>query len=142
MAHTFLSCEFIGIDISPIYPTEIKPSNVTFQKVNVIEGLPFPDNHFDFVYQRFLTMSLTSSQIEGTLINELVRVLKPGGWLEIMVIVIIQIFLEAVFMWKLDTYCCYLFFNCQETEIGTTNQGPAQKLFMDAGKLKNQIYLN
>ncbi|CAJ0898855.1 15888_t:CDS:2 [Entrophospora sp. SA101] len=32
MAHTFLNCEFIGIDISPIYPSEIKPSNVKFQK--------------------------------------------------------------------------------------------------------------
>ncbi|CAJ0844757.1 2316_t:CDS:2 [Entrophospora sp. SA101] len=104
MAHTFLNCEFIGIDISPIYPSEIKPSNVKFQKVNVIQGLPFPDNHFDFVYQRFLVMSLTPSQIE-ILINELLRVLKPGGWLEIM-----------------------------EAGIGTLNQGPAQKLLMDAVK--------
>ncbi|CAG8689909.1 31728_t:CDS:2, partial [Racocetra persica] len=75
---------FTGIDISPIYPSEIKPCNLTFRNANILEGLPFPDNHFDFVYMRFLLTAFTEDEWQNKVIQELCRVVKPGGYLEIM----------------------------------------------------------
>ncbi|CAG8751442.1 19777_t:CDS:2, partial [Racocetra fulgida] len=74
---------FIGIDISPMFPTGIKPPNLTFHTANVLKGLPFPDDHFDFVYMRFLIIAFTEDEW-STVISELIRVVKPGGWIELM----------------------------------------------------------
>ena len=84
MAEMYPKATFIGIDISPIFPTETKFSNVTFFVANVLNGLPFEKNTFDFVFQRFLSSSHTNKQWEEV-INELIRVLKSGGYLELMV---------------------------------------------------------
>ncbi|CAG8828023.1 8367_t:CDS:2, partial [Cetraspora pellucida] len=73
--------EVVGIDISPYQPTHIKPKNFTFIKANVLEGLPFEDNTFDFVFQRYLIASYPKDKWPY-IVNELVRVLKPGGFLE------------------------------------------------------------
>ncbi|CAG8669129.1 4759_t:CDS:2, partial [Dentiscutata erythropus] len=72
----------IGIDISPHQPTQIKPNNFEFIKANVHERLPFDDNSFDFVFQRLLILGHTKEKWPKV-INELVRVLKPGGFLEL-----------------------------------------------------------
>ncbi|CAG8675276.1 10634_t:CDS:2, partial [Dentiscutata heterogama] len=74
--------EFVGLDISPLQSTQIKPKNFTFIKANVIEGIPFEDNYFDFVFQRFLVCGYNKEKWPFA-INELVRVLKPGGFLEL-----------------------------------------------------------
>jgi ubiquinone/menaquinone biosynthesis C-methylase UbiE len=71
-----------GVDISKTYPTTIKPSNTRFTRANVLEGLPFPDNHFDFVFQRFMCIAYTEHQWPQV-VRELLRVTKPGGWLEV-----------------------------------------------------------
>ncbi|RIB25447.1 S-adenosyl-L-methionine-dependent methyltransferase [Gigaspora rosea] len=76
------SISVVGLDISPHQPTQIKPSNFTFVKANILEGLPFEDNTFDFVFQRYL-VSAYSKDKWPYVINELVRVLKPGGFLEL-----------------------------------------------------------
>ncbi|CAG8523636.1 8653_t:CDS:2, partial [Racocetra fulgida] len=52
-------------DVSPIFPTEIKPNNVIFKEGNILNGIPHPDESFDFVHM------------------EVVRVIKIGGWLEL-----------------------------------------------------------
>ncbi|PKK72775.1 S-adenosyl-L-methionine-dependent methyltransferase [Rhizophagus irregularis] len=83
MAEMYPKVTFIGIDISTVFPTETKFSNVTFFLANVLDGLPFEKNTFDFVFQRFLTSSYTNKQWEKV-INELIRILKPGGYLELM----------------------------------------------------------
>ncbi|KAF9342927.1 hypothetical protein BGX26_006606, partial [Mortierella sp. AD094] len=62
MAHEFPKADVYGVDISAIFPTEIKPSNCHFQLCNILEGLPFPDNYFDFIYQRLLVYALTPDQ--------------------------------------------------------------------------------
>ncbi|CAG8676062.1 14113_t:CDS:2, partial [Dentiscutata heterogama] len=74
--------EFVGLDISPLQPTQIKPKNFKFVKANVLEGLPFEDNTFDFVFQRYMFTGCTKEKWPY-LINEFVRVLKPGGFLEL-----------------------------------------------------------
>ncbi|CAG8727959.1 3557_t:CDS:2, partial [Dentiscutata erythropus] len=72
----------VGLDISPYQPTQIKPRNFEFIKANAQEGLPFDDNTFDFVFQRFLFIGYTIEKWPY-IINEIVRVLKPGGFVEL-----------------------------------------------------------
>ncbi|CAG8508438.1 4971_t:CDS:2, partial [Dentiscutata heterogama] len=72
----------IGLDISPHQPTQIKPKNFEFVKANAQERLPFGDNTFDFVFQRFLVAGYAKEKWPYV-INEIVRVLKPGGFLEL-----------------------------------------------------------
>ncbi|CAG8571309.1 27036_t:CDS:2, partial [Dentiscutata erythropus] len=83
MASEYTSSSFIGIDLSPVFPSNIKPQNVQFYQMNVLDGLPFEDNSFDFIYQRFMGLALTEEQWP-ILLLELVRVTKPGGWIEFM----------------------------------------------------------
>ncbi|KAF0541350.1 S-adenosyl-L-methionine-dependent methyltransferase [Gigaspora margarita] len=82
MATAYPLTNIIGLDISPHQPTQIKPKNFTFVKANVLEGLPFEDDTFDFIFQRFLVFGY-SKEKWPYVINELVRVLKPGGFLEL-----------------------------------------------------------
>ncbi|CAG8659736.1 1331_t:CDS:2 [Dentiscutata erythropus] len=72
----------IGLDISTHQPTQIKPKNFEFVKANAQEGLPFDDNTFDFVFQRYLIAGYNKEKWQYV-INEIVRVLKPGGYLEL-----------------------------------------------------------
>ncbi|KAF0532591.1 S-adenosyl-L-methionine-dependent methyltransferase [Gigaspora margarita] len=83
MATTYPNIEIYGLDISPLQLTNTKPKKFTFIKANVLEGIPFEDSTFDFIYQRFLSYAYTKDEWSSA-INELVRVLKPGGFLELM----------------------------------------------------------
>ncbi|CAG8743139.1 8977_t:CDS:2, partial [Dentiscutata erythropus] len=81
MATTYPTSNVFGLDISPHQPTQIEPENFKYVKANVLEGIPFEDNIFDLVYQRFLSYAYTKDNWEYVM-NEIVRVLKPGGFLE------------------------------------------------------------
>ncbi|CAG8733411.1 525_t:CDS:2, partial [Cetraspora pellucida] len=83
MATTYPLIDVVGLDISPHQPTHIKPSNFTFIRVNVLESIPFEDNTFDFVFQRFMSGAFTEENWSYA-ISEISRVLKPGGFLELM----------------------------------------------------------
>lgn len=83
MAHEFPNAEVHGVDISAIFPATIKPSNCHFQLCNILDGLPFPDNHFDFIYQRLLVYALSPAQ-RRQVNAELLRVLKPEGYLQLV----------------------------------------------------------
>ncbi|CAG8582672.1 270_t:CDS:2 [Dentiscutata erythropus] len=61
---------------------DVGPKNVDFVTANVIDGLPFGDNSFDFVYVRNMAYDIQESQW-SSLIKECTRVLKPGGYIEI-----------------------------------------------------------
>lgn len=52
--------------------------NFTFKKGDVLKGLPYEDNTFDFVHMRLLTGSLCVDQWPVA-IKELMRVTRPGG---------------------------------------------------------------
>ncbi|CAG8678872.1 7247_t:CDS:2, partial [Cetraspora pellucida] len=82
IATTYPFVEVIGLDMSPHQPSYIKPKNFTFIKANVLEGLPFEDNTFDFVFQRCMIFGYPNEEWPNVM-NELVRVLKPGGYLEL-----------------------------------------------------------
>ncbi|CAG8484135.1 7924_t:CDS:2 [Acaulospora colombiana] len=83
MANKYPKNSFVGMDIANNYPLFIKPENASFQRADITNGLPFPDNSFDFVYMRFMMLAITIENWQFA-IDELVRVCKPGGWIEVM----------------------------------------------------------
>ncbi|CAG8751915.1 19198_t:CDS:2, partial [Gigaspora margarita] len=65
----------IGLDISQQL-TKTMPKNFTFVQANVLKGIPFENNTFDFVFQRFMAGGYTKENWPYVM-NEIVRVLKP-----------------------------------------------------------------
>ena len=59
MAEAYPNSIFYGIDAAPVFPDNVKPKNCHFEIANVAERLPYPDNYFDFVHQRFLIFGLS-----------------------------------------------------------------------------------
>lgn len=90
-----------------MFPTENIPSNVFFIQANLLDGLQFPENFFDFIHQRCLFGAFTQEQWERITVPELSRVLKPTGWIEFV-----------------------------ETDIEFVSKGPATRSISDAGKSK------
>ncbi|KAI9015266.1 S-adenosyl-L-methionine-dependent methyltransferase [Phycomyces nitens] len=77
-------CNFYGIDLCPMFPTAIKPTNANFQQHDIFKGpLPFKDNSFDFIYMRTMLICMTKDNISHIL-TEMSRILKPGGYFEIL----------------------------------------------------------
>ncbi|KAI9493886.1 S-adenosyl-L-methionine-dependent methyltransferase [Zychaea mexicana] len=83
MASMFPKATFIGIDQDRFFPQDIKPKNCHFRQYNVEEGLPFPDNSIDYIYQRDMNWGLSTGMWKA-LMREYMRVLKPGGWVELV----------------------------------------------------------
>ncbi|RUP43546.1 S-adenosyl-L-methionine-dependent methyltransferase [Jimgerdemannia flammicorona] len=72
-----------AIDMSPIFPETLNPPNISFHKCNVLEGLPFEDESFDFVHMRSLIFGLRAGEWPAVL-AELFRVTKPGGFIQLV----------------------------------------------------------
>lgn len=88
MADLFPQARVTGVDIAPPpaldNATANAPSNsYSFVAANVLEGLPFPDATFDFVHQRLLYAAIPADRWQ-TAVRELVRVTRPGGWIELV----------------------------------------------------------
>jgi hypothetical protein len=47
----------------------------------VLEGPPFPDGQFSSTHQRLLVATIPSQAWPGV-VRELVRVTRPGGWID------------------------------------------------------------
>ncbi|CAG8582169.1 5814_t:CDS:2 [Ambispora leptoticha] len=84
MANQYPNSKFIGIDISPIHPTESLPPNVKFVQYNVLDVLPYEDFSFDLVHAKFMVAAFTETQWEEKFIPEMIRLARPGGWVEIL----------------------------------------------------------
>ncbi|CAG8684399.1 12653_t:CDS:2, partial [Ambispora gerdemannii] len=84
MAKQYPNSMFVGIDLSPIFPTEGLPLNVEFVECNVLDGLSYKDASFDFVHQKFLTGAFTQAQWEEKVIPEITRLTRPDGWVEMV----------------------------------------------------------
>ncbi|CAG8518108.1 6050_t:CDS:2 [Dentiscutata heterogama] len=85
-ASTYPNSTFHGIDMAEMFPKDTSSyPNVKFSQINVVkDGLPFESNSFDFIHLRFLVQYLTEDEWDNKVLKELIRVLKPGGYLEIM----------------------------------------------------------
>lgn len=84
MAQLFPQATVVGCDlVEPPAGALSVPSNYRFVQADVLKGLPFPDQSFDFVHQRFLVLALPAHVWPGVL-RELVRVARVGGWVEVV----------------------------------------------------------
>ncbi|GBB92130.1 hypothetical protein RclHR1_01970012 [Rhizophagus clarus] len=82
LAAKYKKSSFYGVDIKPIFPMEIKPPHLNFIQADVSNGIPFPDNEFDFVNQETMLFIWRIDQWDFIL-SELVRVTRPGGYIQI-----------------------------------------------------------
>ncbi|KAI9488387.1 S-adenosyl-L-methionine-dependent methyltransferase [Zychaea mexicana] len=73
--------QFTGVDMSDVWPKDIRPVNLQFRRANILQGIPYPDQSFDFIQIRFVVLAFTSDEWRKVL-NELLRILKPGGCLQ------------------------------------------------------------
>ncbi|HET8840983.1 MAG TPA: class I SAM-dependent methyltransferase [Ktedonobacteraceae bacterium] len=84
MAQAFPNTQVIGVDLEPAGSEGVEiPANYQFQQANVLHGLPFADQTFDYVHQRLLIMGIPKSQWI-TELQEVLRITRPGGWLELL----------------------------------------------------------
>lgn len=83
MAIEYPEYHFTGIDMADMFPTTIRPDNIKFQRQNILLGLPYPDNTFDFVNMRLMLSAFRVTEWP-TVIGEIHRVLKQGGVVELM----------------------------------------------------------
>ncbi|CAG8562309.1 4396_t:CDS:2 [Ambispora leptoticha] len=84
MATEWPDVEFLGLDISRVFPEDIKPKNVKFGEHNILEKIPVDDGHFTFIHQRFLCGGIPIADWEGNILKEFARICKPGGWVEFL----------------------------------------------------------
>nr|CAG8470995.1 7833_t:CDS:2 [Entrophospora candida] len=80
MAEEFPKSTFVGIDIVIDLNDSKKelPGNLALIRHDILDGLPFPDDTFDFVHQKYMVQSLTIDQW-SFVIDELIRITKPDG---------------------------------------------------------------
>ncbi|KAJ3096000.1 hypothetical protein HK100_005671, partial [Physocladia obscura] len=75
---------YYGVDIAQdALDAATKTENMKYQFGNVLERLPFPDSTFDYVHQRLLVFGMPKNQYVDV-IRELIRVAKPGAWIELV----------------------------------------------------------
>jgi ubiquinone/menaquinone biosynthesis C-methylase UbiE len=65
MGEAFPESKFHGVDISCVFPEDIKPANVELVIGNIAKYIPYPDNTFDYVHQRLLFAGLTDENWES-----------------------------------------------------------------------------
>ncbi|KAI8812027.1 S-adenosyl-L-methionine-dependent methyltransferase [Cladochytrium replicatum] len=86
MEADFPNGSYFGVDVNPSLWRSVRlggNSRVKLQSANVLAGLPFPDETFDYVHQQWLYADIPETRWPH-LISELARVLKPGGYLDII----------------------------------------------------------
>jgi len=89
VATVFPTANVIGLDLNPPQMDEkaeaggeeLRSPNYAFVAGNILEGLPFADGSFDFVHMRLLVLALPHDRWPFV-VNELIRVTRPGGWVE------------------------------------------------------------
>lgn len=72
----------VGVDLVSGKPGQ--PAGYRFVRANLLHGLPFVDDSFDFVHQRLLASSSIPVTVWPSLVRDLVRVTRPGGWVELV----------------------------------------------------------
>lgn len=82
MAREFPRASFYGIDICIHHPPAENPGNVQFQLVNILDGLPFQDETFDFVHMRMMMYAVKTEEW-NEIVSELYRVCKKGAWIQL-----------------------------------------------------------
>ncbi|KAI0056109.1 hypothetical protein BV25DRAFT_1771447, partial [Artomyces pyxidatus] len=75
------------LDLVPLHPdlshlrSSDLPSRITWVQANCLEGLPFPNEEFDFVHIKRIALGVPEDKWDN-LFEEIVRVMKPGAAFE------------------------------------------------------------
>ncbi|RAQ97137.1 class I SAM-dependent methyltransferase [Thermogemmatispora tikiterensis] len=83
LAHQFPQAEVVGLDLEQVKPSASPPPNYRFVQGDVLKGLPFDNDSFDFVHQRFLVLAIPQAAWQAA-VQELARITAPGGWIELV----------------------------------------------------------
>ncbi len=84
MALAFPQADVLGIDIESQLPKDVVlPNKFHFQQGNILHGLNINDASIDYTHQRLLVGALPADQWMPA-IEELVRVTRAGGWIELV----------------------------------------------------------
>lgn len=83
MACLFPASLVVGVDLSASSFKQPVPENCLLRVGNVLTGLPFPDAFFSYTHQRLLAAGITAANWPRV-VQELVRVTRQGGWLEMV----------------------------------------------------------
>ncbi|KAL2834469.1 S-adenosyl-L-methionine-dependent methyltransferase [Aspergillus cavernicola] len=77
------NCEVIGVDIYPDMNPDDTPENLWLQVDDLNRAFTFPSNNFDLVHSRLLAAGINRARW-ASYIRDIKRVLKPGGWVQIV----------------------------------------------------------
>ncbi|KAJ5319980.1 hypothetical protein N7508_000263 [Penicillium antarcticum] len=77
------SCEVTGVDIAPHMNPDDVPDNLWLQVDDLNRRFTFPSHHFDLVHSRLLATGIHRTRWPSYL-RDIVRVLKPGGWAQMV----------------------------------------------------------
>lgn len=83
MASEQLNCKVIGLDLRPPSEQQGKPKNLNYHEADITEIWPLESNSVDFIFQRNMGQSIQKDQWSHVL-SEMLRVLKPGGTIELV----------------------------------------------------------
>jgi SAM-dependent methyltransferase len=81
LSEEFPDALVVGFDIEP--GKADSPANYRFVRGNLLHGLPFADDGFDFVHQRLLQAGIPLDRWPEV-VGHLLRVTRPGGYVELM----------------------------------------------------------
>ncbi|KAI9465573.1 hypothetical protein BJY52DRAFT_593170 [Lactarius psammicola] len=88
-AKQWRNCDFVGLDLVPLHPdlsllrSSDLGSRITWVQANCLEGLPFPNEEFDFVHIKRLAHGIPEDKWDF-LLEEISRVMKPGAAIEMV----------------------------------------------------------
>ncbi|EPQ54467.1 hypothetical protein GLOTRDRAFT_121617 [Gloeophyllum trabeum ATCC 11539] len=88
-AKTWKKCHFVGLDVVPLHPdlpqvgSSDLASRITWVQANFLEGLPFPNEEFDFVHVKRIARGVPEDKWDS-LFEEISRVMKPGAAFEMI----------------------------------------------------------
>jgi SAM-dependent methyltransferase len=80
LCEEFPAALVVGFDIELGKPQW--PANYRFVRGSVLDGLPFADDSFDFVHQRWMRVSIPLADWPGA-VRQMVRVTRAGGFMEL-----------------------------------------------------------
>ncbi|RUS25737.1 S-adenosyl-L-methionine-dependent methyltransferase [Jimgerdemannia flammicorona] len=84
LARKYPSSRVTAIDlVETAGPRPDRPPNYQFLIADALQPLPFPDNTFDFVHMRLMSHAFSAADWKPVL-KELKRVMKPGGWIQMI----------------------------------------------------------
>lgn len=89
VAQLFPSARVFGLDLEPPQSVSLaasvteQPANYHFIQGDLLKGLPFPDGMFDYTHQRMLVLGIPLQSWPQAM-GELIRVTRPGGWVEVL----------------------------------------------------------